>query len=132
MKVKKIALVLGILVATNILVAQDGREQRKEKIQERIEEYKERLGLSDLQIEKIKEVRAKYKPDMEEIRQNEATSRAEKMRASADVIEKMEADLSGVLTAEQQEEWKAIKAEIREKKEQRRERARERKKGDCN
>ena len=123
---KKVTLIIGILLATNILFAQGRREDAKGKAKAKIEEYKERLNLSDEQLADIKEIREKYKPEMQEIRNDEATSKSDKMRAAADVIEKQEAEMAELLTSEQQEEWKEIRAEIKERREVRRERRRER------
>ena len=126
---KKITLLLALLAFVNVLSAQSRREAAKEKKEAKIEEYKDRLELSDLQMEEIKEVRMKYKPDLQEIRNDDSMEKSEKMRASADVIEQMEGDLAGVLTPSQLEEWKAIKKEVKENMENRKERRRGRRGG---
>ena len=126
---KKVTLIIGILLAANILFAQGRKEEMRERAKAQIEEYRERLELSDEQIADIKEIREKYKPEMQEIRKDETKSRSEKMRAAADVVEKQEADMAEILTPEQQEEWKEIKVEIKEKREERRERKRVRRGG---
>lgn len=115
---KKLILVLGILVAANILVAQD-RERAPRKAEIKIEEYKERLNLTNDQETQWEEVRAKYRPEFKAIKQDESKSRSEKMRAAADVEEQKEADLAEILSEDQLQELAVIKSEIRQKRRKR-------------
>jgi len=118
---KKITLMIGILLAVNILFAQGRRGEMKNKRRGKIEAYQDRLDLSEGQLNDIKEIKAKYKPEMEEIRNDQTKTRSDKMRAAADVVEKQETEINEILNQEQQEEWKKIRAEIKEHREAKRE-----------
>lgn len=119
---KRITLLVGILAAANILFAQNKREMVREKAPAKIEQYHLRLDLSEAQVTELKRLKEKYHPEMEAIRSNDATSKSDKMRAAADVIEKREKEVSSILTTEQEAEWKAIQDEMQERRQQHRER----------
>ena len=95
---QKLTLIIGLLVAANILFAQGKREQMREKAEVKIEEYKERLNLTEDQVADLKELRESIKPELEAIRKDESKSRSEKMRAHADIIEKQEEDTANLYT----------------------------------
>lgn len=98
-------------MAVNTLQAQGDRSKRRA----RLIDYQERLQLSDSQIAEVKEIRKKYKPEMKAIRNDASKSKADKMRALADIIEKKDADIANVLSLEQMKEWEVIKAEVKER-----------------
>ena len=128
---KKITLIFGILIACNSILAQ-GRPDGPppgERDKVKIEEYKTRLQLSDDQVSELRAMKEKYKPQMEEIRTDESKTRSEKMRAAADVIEKQEAEIASILSEEQLTEWEKIREEVKANREERRERPKERRKG---
>ncbi|MEM7297282.1 MAG: hypothetical protein AAF391_03345 [Bacteroidota bacterium] len=123
---KKIALIVGILVAVNIVSAQDGPQRTpRERAKVKIEEYKERLQLTEDQIDDLKAMKEKYRPEMEDIRKDESKSRSDKMRAAADVIEKQEEEMASILNEDQLAEWKEIRGEVKDRRHKRRERRRE-------
>ena len=123
---KKITLLIGLLVAVNILFAQDRREAMKEKAKVKIEEYKERLELTDNQVADLKKLREEAKPELEAIRKDESKSRSEKMRARADIMENQEKEISNILNEDQLAELEVIRKEVRANMEKRRERRKER------
>ena len=123
---QKLTLIIGLLVAANILFAQGKREQMREKAEVKIEEYKERLNLTEDQVADLKELRESIKPELEAIRKDESKSRSEKMRAHADIIEKQEEEVAKILNDEQLTELEVIKKEVRENVKKRRDRRRDR------
>lgn len=123
---KKLTLIIGLLTAASILVAQEKRDAIRGKAEVKIEEYKERLNLTENQIDELKKMREGLKPELDAIREDEAKSRSEKMRAHADLIEKQEKEVTKILDDEQLSELEVIKKEIREKRSERREKRKER------
>lgn len=122
---KKLMLIVGLLVAANILFAQGRRDAMNEKAEIRIEEYKERLNLDEDQLKELKALKESIKPELDAIRNDESKARSEKMRAHADLVEKRETEVARILNDEQMAELEVIKKEMREKMEKR---MRERKK----
>ncbi len=114
---KKTILILGMLVAFNMLMAQNGKGQRARV---RIEEYKERLNLSDEQTEQLKDLKSKYRPQFKAIREDESKSKSDKMRASADLMDERETELDAILDDKQMAELKVIRQEMRDKAKERR------------
>ena len=129
---KKITLILGILVAANILVAQNKRAEVRERGKVKIEEYKDRLNLTEAQVTDLQQLREEMKPDFEALKKNESMSRPDKMRAHADLIEERQAEVEKILDDEQLAEWEEIQKEVKEKRGERRERRHDRRenKGD--
>ena len=123
---RKIALIIGLLVAGTIVLAQDKREELREKREIKIEEYRERLELSDAQISDLKKLRVDAKPQLDEIRNDTSKSKSDKMRALAAIMEKQEKEVAEILNDEQLTELEAIKKEVRENQEVRREKRKER------
>lgn len=121
---KRLVIVLGILVAVNVLVAQEA--ETSEKFKDKREEIKTRLNLSDEQAKQLKELREKYKPELKSIREDESKSRSEKMRIAADLMDQKDIDLQKILTQKQIAELSVIRNEIQLKKQERRERMRDR------
>ena len=129
---KKITLILGILVAANILVAQNKRAEVRERGKVKIEEFKDRLNLTEAQVADLQQLREEMKPDFEALKKDESMSRPDKMRAHADLIEERQAEVEKILDDEQLAEWKEIQKEVKEKRGERRERRHDRRenKGD--
>ncbi len=123
---KKITLLIGLLVAVNILFAQDRRGSAKEKAKIKIEEYKSRLELTEDQLADLKKLREEAKPELEAIRKDESKSRSEKMRARAEIMENQENEVASILNEEQLAELEVIKKEVRESVQKRRDRRKER------
>ncbi|WP_424963491.1 hypothetical protein [Ekhidna sp.] len=128
---KKLTLIIGLLVAVNILFAQNRREAVREKAEVKIEEYKERLNLTESQTADLKKLRESMKPELEAIRNDDSKSRSDKMRAKADIVEKQEKEVAKILNDEQLAELEVIKKEVRENVEKRRDRRKDRR-GDGN
>jgi len=97
---KKLIIVLGILVAVNVLVAQDN-QQTNERFESKRHAIKARLDLTDEQSEQLSDLREKYRPEIQNIRTDESKTRSEKMRAMADLVDQKDAELQGVLTQNQ-------------------------------
>lgn len=125
---QKLTLIIGLLVAANILFAQGKREQIREKAVVKIEEYKERLNLSDKQVNDLKDLREEMKPEFEALKKDESKSRSDKMRLHADLIDKREARVEEILTDDQFAELQIIKKEVKQKRIDVREKRKERKK----
>ncbi len=121
---RKLIIMLGILVAANVLVAQD--TQVDERVKNKKEEIKARLELTDEQAEQLKALREKYKPELKSIREDDTKSRSEKLRAVADLIDQKDADLQGILSQNQIAELSIIRNEMKVRRQERRERMRER------
>lgn len=126
---RKLALIIGLLVAGNMLFAQDQKADDKEKPPVKIEEYKERLKLTETQLADLKQMRESLKPELEAIRKDEAKSRSERMEARATIMKKQEARVAEILDDKQEAELKEIHREIRDKVRKKRQRQRERRKG---
>ncbi|MEP5611626.1 MAG: hypothetical protein ABJP45_05220 [Cyclobacteriaceae bacterium] len=122
---KKLIILLGILVAANVLAAQDS-EQANERIESKRQEIKARLDLSDDQSEQLRELREKYRPEIQEIRTDETKTRNEKMRAVADLLDRKDADLQGILTQNQVAELTVMRKEMYTRRKLRREKMRNR------
>lgn len=124
---------MKFFVATLMMVSvmQMSAQERpiREKTRTKVEEYKQRLNLTDEQSEQMKTIRAKYQPELEQIRKSEQT-RGDKLRAAAEVADQMDAEVEKVLTPAQMDEWKKIKKEVAENMSQRRKAIRERRGGD--
>lgn len=124
---------MKFFVATLMMVSvmQLSAQERpiREKTRTKVEEYKQRLNLTDEQSEQMKTIRAKYQPELEQIRKSEQT-RGDKLRAAAEVADQMDAEVEKVLTPAQMDEWKKIKKEVAENMSQRRKAIRERRGGD--
>jgi hypothetical protein len=111
---QKVMLFIGILMVGNIVMAQ-GKQQEKQRAEVKLEEYKERLNLSDEQIDQWKDLKEKYKPELKSIRSDESKSKADKMRAAADVIDKKEEELANILSENQFAELQIIRNEEKQK-----------------
>lgn len=112
----------------NILVAQT-REEARAKAEVKIEEYKERLNLSEEQVQQVKDLRTKYRPEFQSIRDDESKTKSDKMRARADLMDEREAELEEILDDEQMAELKVIRSEMRENAKARKENRRGRRGG---
>ena len=96
----------------------------------KLEDYKERLNLTEDQVSDLKKVRESMKPELEALRADESKSRSDKMRAHADLIDKREAEVAKILNKEQLAELEVIKKEMKEKHMERREDRKERRGND--
>lgn len=126
---KKITLIIGILVAANILYAQGKKEKIREKTQIKIEEHKERLNLTDDQVADLQELKENMKPQFEQIRKDESLSPPDKMRAKADLMDERKAEVEKILDDEQLEELEEIRREVHERREERIEKRRDLREG---
>lgn len=117
---KKLALIIGLMVAVNVLFSQERREEMRDRMEMKIEEYKDRLNLTNDQVTDLKKVRESMKPELEALRADESKSRSDKMRAHADLIDKREAEVAKILNKEQLAELEVIKKEMKEKHMERR------------
>jgi hypothetical protein len=117
---KRFTLLIGLIVAATILFAQDRRDEMRAKIKNQLKEYKERLDLNDKQVAAWKKIREKYKPELEVIRDDVDLSRGDKMRAAADVFDKVDGEIDAILTEDQKIEYAKIKSEVQEKRRKRR------------
>ncbi|MEP1095152.1 MAG: hypothetical protein ABJG78_08580 [Cyclobacteriaceae bacterium] len=120
---KKLIIVLGILVAANVLIAQDS-EWLEERIESRRQAINDRLDLTDEQFEQLKELREKYRPEIQSIRTDESKTRSEKMRAVADLVDEKNSDLTGILSQNQMAELTVLRKEMQAKRKLHREKMR--------
>lgn len=116
---KKVSLLIGILMAGSILFAQD-KKQGKPRAEIKFEDYKERLELTDDQVEDWKDLREKYKPELKSIRSDETKSKADKMRAAADIVELQQEELANILSENQFAELQIIREEVKQNRKNRR------------
>ena len=123
---KKLTLIIGLLVAVNVLFAQNRRDAAREKAEVKLEEYKDRLNLSEDQLDEIKQVKESMKPELEALKADDSMSRSDKMRARADLIEKREAEIAKILDDEQLAELEVIKGEVKANKKTRMEKRKSR------
>ena len=123
---KRFTLIIGILVAANILYAQNRREKVRDRAELKIEEYKVRLNLTDEQVTDLQELREEMKPEFEEIKKNESLSRSDKMRAHADLLDERSTEVEKILDDTQLAEWEEIKKEVKAKRAEHREKRKER------
>lgn len=122
---KKLIIVLGILVAANVVVAQDS-ETTNERVETRKKEIKDRLELTDEQAGQLQELREKYRPEVQSIRSDESKTKSEKLRAVADLVDQKNTDLQGILSQNQIAELSVIRKEIHVKRKEHREQMRKR------
>ncbi len=104
-------------------------EEREAKRAERAEKIKEALGLSDTQAEEMKAIRAKYKPQMQALREEAkalkegGASREEVKEALGDrkqaLREQMKSEIEGILTPEQAQKLEEMKGNRRGRRSQR-------------
>ena len=125
---KKLLLVIGILIAANIVFAQEVKsaEERAVKFKEKL---RERMELAPDQETQLKELREKYRPELRSIRNNEEKSKSEKLYAAAVIVEQREKDLAKILSEKQLQELRTIKNEVRQKKINRQRRLMKRRRG---
>ncbi|MFK7954175.1 MAG: hypothetical protein AB8B73_15100 [Ekhidna sp.] len=111
---QKVILMIGMVLVASIAFAQG--EGKKDKPEIKIEEYKERLELSDNQVSDLKEMREKYRPQLREIRSDKSKDKADKMRAAADVMDLQQEELATILSESQFAELQIIREEAKRKK----------------
>lgn len=112
-----LSLPLAILLATSSLFAQDDKPKRPRAggAAERLKVMSEKLGLTEDQKGKIKEVFAKNAEKTKAIRTDTALAKEDK-RAKLIEIRKGELEeVRGILTPEQQDKWKEMRAKRGEK-----------------
>lgn len=125
---KKLTLILGLILAAGILFAQqEGQKPRKQQREMNIEQLRERLNLSDEQFASLQAIHQEMQPKMQALRQDDSKSKAEKMRAQADLIEEREQKVAAILNQQQLTELRAMQAERREQVRERRKNMQERK-----
>lgn len=118
---KKLLLIIGILIAANVLLAQE-EKSTGDKAENFKEKLKNRLELTADQESQLKELRKKYGSELKSIRTDEEKLKSEKLYAAAAMMEKKESELASILSAKQLSELRTIKKEVRQKRINRRER----------
>jgi acyl-CoA reductase-like NAD-dependent aldehyde dehydrogenase len=101
---KKIIIVLGILVAANVLVAQE-----REMLERRKDDFKQLMNLSEGQSDQLEKLHEKYRPEFQNIRNDASKTKSEKLRESADLIDARNEELQNILSAEQYAKLEIIK-----------------------
>lgn len=109
-----------------MLLAQDHKGPEKDRPHVKIEEYKERLKLTESQVAELKKMRESLKPELEAIRKDESKSRSEMMEARAEIMKRQENRVAEILDDDQEAELKEIHREIRDNVREKRQRKRER------
>lgn len=118
---KKILLIIGILTAANVLIAQE-ETQVSDRTETSREDVKKRLELTTDQEMQLRELRKKYAAELKAIRTAEEKSRSEKLYETAAIVEKKEEELTTILSQKQLNELKAVQKEVRIKRHHRRRR----------
>jgi Spy/CpxP family protein refolding chaperone len=96
-------LTLGLTLPSAALRAEDGPPPKKEQGSkgDREEMMKERLGLSDDQAAKIKQIHEDSREEMKKLKDDESLSREDKMAARKKIQQSTKAKVDAVLTTEQ-------------------------------
>jgi Spy/CpxP family protein refolding chaperone len=96
-------LAFGLVLPSAVLRAEDAPPAQKERGPkgDREEMMKERLGLSDDQAAKIKQIHADSREEMKKLKDDENLSREDKMARRKELHEATRAKVDAVLTAEQ-------------------------------
>lgn len=115
---KKLILLLGIVVAGYAATAQQPKHGMDNP--EKIEVFKEKLNLSDEQVDQMKALRKKHLEEMKAVKGDQSLSRADKMRKMADAVESHDEKLSEILTEEQMAELKTMREQRKQKGKKRR------------
>ncbi len=120
-------LTLGLALPSAALRAEGGPPPKKEQAPKGDREgmMKEKLGLSDDQAEKIKQIHEDSREEMKKLKDDESLSREDKMAARKELHESTKAKVDAVLTTEQRKQAD----EMRKKGEQMRKEKREGEKG---
>jgi Spy/CpxP family protein refolding chaperone len=103
------ALALGFTVPS--IRAQEAPEAPKKEHGPRgndVQVMKEKLGLTDAQVEQIKQIREDARAQMEKLKKDESLSKEDKMAAMKKIREATKAKVDAVLTPEQLEKAKAL------------------------
>lgn len=87
--------------------------EMQKKQDEKLQQMKAELGLSDAQVARIKEMKAKQQ---EARKQEMAAQKAERVDAMKDKRQAMDAEMKSILTPEQYEKWQQIKADRMQQK----------------
>jgi len=115
---KKLILLLGIVVAGYAVTAQQPQHGMDKS--EKIEVLKEKLDLSDEQVDQMKALRKMHMEAMKAVKDDQSLSRADKIRKMADAVEAHDEKLSEILTEEQMAELKSMREQRKQKGKQRR------------
>ena len=105
-----VAIALGTLVACNIATAQESSKKKDGKrgmpsAEQRVEQMKKDLNLTDEQVPKVKAVLEDQQKKMQELRsESDQNARRTKMR---EIMEETSTKLKGILTDEQFKQWQA-------------------------
>ena len=83
---------------------------------QKAEKIKERLNLTDQQVEQYESVRLKYKPELKAIKENESLSKEEKKELKKEVKSRKNEEIKSFLSADQYTELEAIRKERKAKK----------------
>ena len=111
---QKVILLIGLFLFGSVAFAQS--ETKKGRAENKIEKYKERLQLSDNQVSNLKEMREKYRSQLKEIRSDKSKNKADKMRATADVMDLRQEELATILSENQFTELQIIREEVKIKR----------------
>ena len=101
-----VAVALGTLVVCNLATAQDASKKGKQgrmSAEQRVEQMKKDLNLTDEQVPKVKAVLEDQQKKMQELRsETDQTARRTKMR---EIMEQTQTKMKGILTEEQLTKW---------------------------
>jgi protein CpxP len=102
-----VAVALGTLVACNLATAQEAGKEKKGKrrfnVEQRVEQLKKDLNLTDEQVPKVKALLEKQQKKMQELRnETDQEQRREKMRG---IMADQQKEMKGILTDEQYKKW---------------------------
>ena len=95
---------------------QEGRAKQKHSSEERLEMMKDKLGLSNEQTAKIKELQSGFHNKIKSIRENESLAAADKKEQIRQVLKENHKKIESVLTEDQIEKLKELKQNRQGKK----------------
>lgn len=101
---------LAIFTSSFNVFAEDEKPKAAKAVGERLKTLGEKLGLTDEQKEKVKEIIQKNMPKMKELRADTALSQEDKRAKMMELRKAEMAEIRALLTPEQQEKMKEMRA----------------------
>jgi len=113
---KKLAVIVVVLLITNVGLAQGSKPESTQRSEEMHKHLVQKLNLSELQSQKVKVIQDKYKAQIVELKQS---VRGQKQQIDNDMHQlrnSLNAKMRKILTEEQFIEYKKIQAQKRKRK----------------
>lgn len=116
MKYAALAIAMAMIILATNASAQgkgNGYGNGPGKGEPNIEKMIELLELSDTQVEQWKEIHEKYKPQFDELKDDENLSRSEKWDSMKEIAEKRDEEIKEILNDEQWDKFTEMRKERR-------------------